>query len=428
MLGFFYTFEKMNIEKLYHLFKQYPTICTDSRKIKKESIFFALKGDNFNGNDFAEKSIEKGCAFAVIDEKKYAFNERCILVNNVLNTLQELAKHHRNCLNIPIIGITGSNGKTTSKDLINAVLSTEKRCYSTKGNLNNHIGVPLSILDITQNHEIAIIEIGANHIGEIASLCQIAMPNFGIITNIGKAHLEGFGSIDGVIQAKSELYQFIAKNNGEVFINSEDTLLLELAENINKTTYGKNGCYSGKITIETPFISIQFEGHLINSNLIGNYQFHNIMLAISIGKYFGIANNNIKKAIENYNPENNRSQIIKTQTNTLILDAYNANPTSMTAMLNSFAKQNYNDKVCILGDMLELGEFSEKEHKSIVKLTNELGLKSIFIGNEFSNVEKSAFKNTNEFSKLLKESPIRNKIILLKGSRGITLEKLVDLL
>lgn len=428
MLGFFYTFEQMNVEKLYHLFKQHPNICTDSRKIKKTSIFFALKGENFNGNVFAEKAINEGCAFAVIDEQQYAINEKCILVNDVLSTLQELAKHHRNQLKIPIIGITGSNGKTTSKELINAVLNTEKQCYATKGNLNNHIGVPLSVLEINFKDEIAIIEMGANHIGEIAALCEIARPDFGIITNIGKAHLEGFGSVDGVKKAKSELYQFISKTNGKLFVNNEDNLLLELAANIKKATYGKSGDYAGTITSETPFISLQFREHLIDSNLIGDYQFYNIMLAITIGKYFRISDDNIKQAIDNYTPKNNRSQIIKTEKNILILDAYNANPASMNAMLTAFAKQDYKNKLCILGDMLELGSFSKKEHKAIIQLTHKLGLETIFIGNEFSNIEENAFKNTDEFSELLKKNPKKNRTVLIKGSRGITLEKLVELL
>ncbi len=428
MLGFFYTFEQMNIEKLYHIFKQHPNICTDSRKIKKGSVFFALKGENFNGNEFAEKAINEGCAFAVIDEEQYAINEKYILVHDVLSTLQELAKQHRNQLKIPIIGITGSNGKTTSKELINAVLNTEKKCYATKGNLNNHIGVPLSVLEINFQDEIAIIEMGANHIGEIAALCEIAIPDFGIITNIGKAHLEGFGSIDGIKKAKSELYQFIAKINGKLFVNNDDNLLLELAGNIKKTTYGEDGDYIGKISSDTPFISLQFREYLIDSNLIGDYQFYNIMLAIAIGSAFGIADDNIKQAIENYTPKNNRSQIVNTRSNRLILDAYNANPASMRAMLTAFAKQDYNNKLCILGDMLELGENSEKEHKTIVELTKELSLEAVFVGKEFSKVHSETYKSTSALSDKLKLDTIEKKTILLKGSRGIALEELVDLL
>ena len=418
----------MQIQKLYQFFLKHPIICTDSRKITKGSIFFSLKGKNFNGNKFAEKAIKDGCSFAIVDEKEFATNDKFILVDDVLGTLQNLAKHHRTLLNIPIIGITGTNGKTTSKELINAVLSSEKCCYATKGNFNNHIGVPLSILEITSSHEIAIIEMGANHIGEIAFLCNISQPIFGVITNIGKAHLEGFGSFESVIKAKSELYNYIQKNNGNVFVNNEAELLIELADNIRKTTYGKNGDYKGSIASNTPFVSVQFGENSIISNLIGDYQFYNIMLAISVGKYFEITDKNIKKAIESYTPKNNRSEIIKTKSNTIILDAYNANPSSMTAMLHSFAKQNYENKLCILGDMLEMGNTSLQEHKAIIDLANELKLECIFIGTEFAQVHKQVYNSTDKFSEFLKEKPIKNKTILLKGSRGITLEKLVKLL
>ena len=418
----------MQIQKLYQFFLKHPIICTDSRKITKGSIFFSLKGKNFNGNKFAEKAIKDGCSFAIVDEKEFATNDKFILVDDVLGTLQNLAKHHRTLLNIPIIGITGTNGKTTSKELINAVLSSEKCCYATKGNFNNHIGVPLSVLEITSSHEIAIIEMGANHIGEITFLCNISQPIFGVITNIGKAHLEGFGSFESVIKAKSELYNYIQKNNGNVFVNNEAELLIELADNIRKTTYGKNGDYKGSIASNTPFVSVQFGENSIISNLIGDYQFYNIMLAISVGKYFEITDKNIKKAIESYTPKNNRSEIIKTKSNTIILDAYNANPSSMTAMLHSFAKQNYENKLCILGDMLEMGNTSLQEHKAIIDLANELKLECIFIGTEFAQVHKQAYNSTDKFSEFLKEKPIKNKTILLKGSRGIALEKLVELL
>ncbi|HIE74160.1 MAG TPA: UDP-N-acetylmuramoyl-tripeptide--D-alanyl-D-alanine ligase [Flavobacteriales bacterium] len=418
----------MTIQELYKLFIAHPLICTDTRKIVDKSIFFALKGENFNGNNYAQSAIEKGCVYAIVDEEKFCKNDKIILVANVLKTLQELAQHHIEQLAIPIIGITGTNGKTTSKELINAVLSSEKNCYASKGNLNNHIGVPLSILGINQKHEIAIIEMGANHIEEISFLCNITKPNFGVITNIGKAHLEGFRSFEGVIKAKSELYNYIQKNNGTIFVNNESELLLELANNINKITYGKSGDYTGAISESTPFISVVFQDEEIKSKLIGDYQFYNIMLAICFGKHFGVSINNIKTAIENYTPTNNRSQIIETNNNTIILDAYNANPSSMTAMLYSFAKQNYQNKLCILGDMLEMGETSLKEHKAIINLAEELKLECIFIGKEFTQVHKQAYNSTDEFSKVLKSNSIKNKTILLKGSRGIALEKLVDLL
>ena len=483
MLGFFYTFEQMNIEELYHLFQQYPNICTDSREIKKDSIFFALKGESFDGNEYAAEAIDKGCAFAVIAELK-SLDEKFILVDDVLHTLQKLAKHHRDQLEIPVIGITGSNGKTTSKELISAVLSTEKRCYATKGNLNNHIGVPLSILEINHDHEIAIIEMGANHIGEIAALCEIAQPNLGIITNIGKAHLEGFGNLDGVIQAKTELYKYIKLNvKGKIFVNEDDDLLVDLAykfgfrdrflnalelnlyDSESREDYIKrkvNAIDNAKInsnfistnllnlviakakgensdsfinvspqrwdTIVPPRYTPEGWGETIYSNLIGDYQFYNIALAITIGQYFHISYENSKKAIENYTPTNNRSEIIKTKNNTLILDAYNANPSSMKAMLTSFSKQVYKNKLCILGDMLELGEASKKEHKAILELTKKLSLETIFVGEEFSKVCSEAYEKTSALAEKISNTSIKNKTILLKGSRGIALEKLVDLL
>jgi len=418
----------MQIQKLYTLFQKHPEICTDTRKIVNGSIFFALKGENFNGNIFAEKAIADGCAFAIINEKQFAINDKFILVEDVLQCLQELAKYHREQLIIPVIAITGTNGKTTSKELISAVLGKELNVAATKGNLNNHIGVPLTLLSIKQEDEIAIIEMGANHVLEIAFLCDLAQPTFGVITNIGKAHMEGFGSFEGVIKAKSELYNYIQKNVGKLFVNSEAELLLELANNIRKITYGKSGDYIGSISESMPFISVAFQDEEIKSKLIGDYQFYNIMLAICIGKHFGVSINNIKTAIENYTPTNNRSQIIETKNNTLILDSYNANPSSMSAMLYSFAKQNYQNKLCILGDMLELGETSLEEHQIIINLAEELKLECIFIGNEFSKLNKDAYKNIEYFSQYLGNNLINNKTILLKGSRGIALEKLVDLL
>ena len=423
-----FCFIRMNIPELYELFQKHPEICTDSRKIVKGSIFFALKGENFNGTKFAEKAVNNGCAFAVIDEKKFSINKNFILVEDVLQTLQELAKYHREQLTIPVIAITGTNGKTTSKELISAVLSKELHVVATKGNLNNHIGVPLTLLNIKQKDEIAIIEMGANHEGEIAFLCDLAQPTFGVITNIGKAHLEGFGSFEGVIKAKSELYNYIQKNVGKLFVNSEAELLIELANNISKITYGKSGDYIGAISESTPFISVVFQDEGIKSKLIGDYQFYNIMLAICIGKHFGVSQNNIKTAIEKYTPTNNRSQIIETKNNTLILDAYNANPSSMSAILYSFAKQKCQNRLCILGDMLELGKDAKKEHQAIINLAEALKLECIFIGKEFAQVHKQAYTSTDEFAKVLKSNSIKNKTILLKGSRGIALEKLVDLL
>ena len=418
----------MDIQEIYALFKQHSTICTDSRKIKKGAIFISLRGENYNGNKYALKAIQDGCSYAIIDEKEYNINQNTILVNNALKTLQHLATYHRSQLNIPVIGITGTNGKTTSKELINAVLSSTLSCYATKGNLNNHIGVPLSILGINKKHEIAIIEMGANHQKEIEFLCNIAQPNYGAITNIGSAHLEGFGSLQSVIDTKKELYQFLNYNKGHLFVNIEDELLLKMSNGIKQTTYGKSGDITALITDKKTLLCIKYNNELINSNLIGDFQFSNILLAICIGNYFNISNKKIKTSIENYIPSNNRSQIVKTKKNTLILDAYNANPSSMKAMLNSFSNQKYKNKLCILGDMLELGKESIKEHQDIIKLTIKLKLDCLFVGEIFNSLTENGFKNRNVLAAEIQKKNINKRTILLKGSRGIGLEKLIETL
>ena len=416
----------MKIKEIYALFQQHSTICTDSRKITNGAMFISLRGENFNGNKYALKAIQDGCSYAIVDEKEYDIHQNTILVNNALKTLQDLATHHRNQLNIPLIGITGSNGKTTSKELINAILNSELNCYATKGNLNNHIGVPLSILEINKKHKIAIIEMGANHQKEIELLCNIAQPTFGVITNIGSAHLEGFGNLQGVIDTKKELYEFINYNKGHLFVNAGDKLLLSLSKGISQITYGTSGDICGLITDITPLLSIKYNNEIINSHLIGDFQFDNILLAICIGNYFNLSNENIKKSIENYIPTNNRSQLVKTKKNTLILDAYNANPSSMKAMLSSFSNQEYKNKLCILGDMLELGGESNKEHLDIIKLTNQLELDCIFVGEIFHSLTKNSFKNKQGLVKHIQENNIHKKTILLKGSRGIGLEQLIE--
>jgi len=416
----------MKIKEIYSIFQQNPTICTDSRKITNGAIFISLRGENFNGNKYALKAIQDGCSYAIVDEKEYDVHQNTILVNNALKTLQDLATYHRNQLNIPLIGITGTNGKTTSKELINAVLSSELSCYATKGNLNNHIGVPLSVLEINKKHKIAIIEMGASHQKEIEFLCNIAQPTYGVITNIGSAHLEGFGSLQGIIDTKKELYEFISHNKGHLFVNAEDELLLRLSKGIIQTTYGKSGDITGLVTDITPLLRIKYNNEIINSQLIGDFQYSNILLAICIGNYFNVSNQNIKRSIENYIPTNNRSQIVKTKTNTLILDAYNANPSSMKAMLNSFANTQYKNKLCILGDMLELGIEANKEHHEIITLTNELKLDCLFVGEIFNSLTENGFKTRNELVKNIQKNNIYNKTILIKGSRGIGLEQLIE--
>ena len=418
----------MDIKQVYNLFKQHPTICTDSRQITKSSIFFSLKGESFNGNKYALKAIQNGCSYAFVDEKEYDVHQNIILVHNALKTLQKLATYHRKQLNIPLIGITGTNGKTTSKELINAVLSSQLNCYATKGNLNNHIGVPLSVLEINKYHEITIIEMAANHQKEIEFLCNIAQPNYGIITNIGSAHLEGFGGTQGVIDAKKELYEFINSIEGHLFVNSDDELLLNLSNGTMQTTYGKTGDINAIITEMTPLINIKYNNKIINSHLIGEFQFSNILLAICIGNYFNISSQKIKKSIENYIPANNRSQIVKTKNNTLILDAYNANPSSMKAMLNSFANQKYKNKLCILGDMFELGKESKEAHQEIIKLTNELKLECLFVGEIFHSLNDNSFRNKIELVKHIQKKNIHKRIILLKGSRRMSLEELISIL
>ena len=418
----------MEIKEIYSLFQEFSAISTDSRKITKGAIFISLKGDNFNGNKYALKAILDGCSYAIVDEKEYDVHQNTILVNNGLKTLQDLATYHRNQLNIPLIGITGTNGKTTSKEIIHAVLSSKLNCYATKGNLNNHIGVPLSLLEINKQHKVAIIEMGANHQKEIEFLCNIAQPTFGVITNIGSAHLEGFGSLQAVIDTKKELYEFISHNKGHLFINSDDEQLLSLSNGIMQTQYGKSEDITALANDKTPLLSIKYNNEIINSHLIGDFQFSNILLAICVGNYFNISTQNIKKSIENYIPTNNRSQLVKTKTNTLILDAYNANPSSMKAMLNSFANQKYKNKLCILGDMLELGGEANKEHLDIIKLTNQLGLDCLFVGGIFHSLTKNSFKNKRELGKYIQENNIHKKTILLKGSRGIGLEQLTEIL
>lgn len=418
----------MEISELYKIYTKHPVICTDTRKIKPGGIFFALRGSNFNGHKFVNTAINKGCEFAIIEDEKYYINDKSIIVKDVLKTLQNLAKYHRQKLSIPIIGITGSNGKTTSKELIYSVLKSEKNCYATKGNLNNHIGVPLSILNITNDHGIAIIEMGANHMKEIKFLCEIAKPTHGVITNIGSAHLEGFRNIQGVIDAKNELFNFIKKSNGSLFVNDDDSLLVQLSENIKKESYGINSKLNISIDNNTPFLSLIWNKKTITSNLIGDYQFYNISLAICIGKYFNIDQKNIQSAIEAYIPKNNRSEIKATKNNLLIMDAYNANPSSMEAMINSFANQNYTNKLCILGDMFEMGDFSNKEHRKIIETCQKLDLETIFVGEEFSKLNKQAFKKLADLKKFIHKNPIKNKTILLKGSRGIKLETLTSFL
>ncbi len=422
------------IQNLYTLFKKHPVITTDSRNTPEGSIFFALKGESFNGNNFALEALKKGCAIAVVDDEALKKTPNCFYVPDVLRALQRLARYHRNKFKIPVIGITGSNGKTTTKELITAVLSKKYNTQYTQGNLNNHIGVPLTLLSINDDHEMAIVEMGANHIGEIKKLCSIAHPTHGIITNIGKAHLEGFGSFEGVIQAKTELYKYLNNHKGSItFVNSENTLLMKHASTLNTYTYGfKQADCSFNDPQANPFVELKWEGMPVKSNLIGAYNTENIMAAICIGSYFEVYEFDISKAISEYIPKNKRSEIVSTKHNEIILDAYNANPSSMKEAILNFRQMDKENPMLILGDMFELGVFSKEEHYKIIELVRNLGFRDVvFAGKSFKeeeNCEFSFFETTDELIKHLKDSPVQNKDILIKGSRGMQLENLVKYL
>jgi UDP-N-acetylmuramoyl-tripeptide--D-alanyl-D-alanine ligase len=439
-MGFFLFLFPMNEEilRIYQIFAKHPVIATDSRSVVKDAIFFALKGETFNGNDFALEALQRGAIAAIVDEPVACGNKLVIQVINVLETLQQLAAFHRKSLGTKIIAVTGSNGKTTTKELINRVLSNKFHTIATKGNLNNHIGVPMTLLSLTSDIELGIIEMGANHQGEIAALCKIAEPDFGIITNVGKAHLEGFGSFEGVVKAKTELYRYLESSNGLVFINSGNKYLKEVLGSLRSITYGINNAdCQGEIISHQPFLTIGFtikgQSCIIESKLVGKYNFENLMAAVCIGSYFKVPLSDIKSSIELYEPSNNRSQLIKTTSNTLILDAYNANPSSMKASIGNFAESNYENKVLILGDMFELGIEANKEHADLIALIEQLGFKKTFlVGTIFYGLNKSdrfaSFTSISQLEEYFRTNPIKNSTILIKGSRKMQLEKIVNLL
>lgn len=414
----------MQLENLHKIFLQSNGICTDTRKIKFNSIFFALRGKKFNGNKFADQALLNGCSFCVVDEKKYVSNEKIILVDDVLLCLQNLASFHRKKMACKVIAVTGSNGKTTSKELIHCVLKEKYNVLSTEGNLNNHIGVPLTLLRLEKVHEIAIIEMGANHLHEIDFLCEIAKPNYGLITNIGKAHIEGFGSIEKILKGKTELFKYLKQNNGTAFVNKDDKMLSKNILGLSSISYASDSKYKSEIVADDFFINVYCLDMIFKSNLLGEYQRLNITSAICIGDYFKVDKLLIQKAIKNYVPKNNRSQIIKTKRNKVLMDAYNANPTSMIETIEYFSKINHKRKFLILGDMLELGSISENEHKKIINLITKKGYDFILVGDKFSSLSKKSFKNVVSVPKkiLLK---LDNYFILVKGSRSITLEKLL---
>ena len=430
----------MEAKTLYSYFLKSSSVITDTRKIEKNALFFCLRGENFNGNKFAKEALQKGAAFVVIDDSEYfKKNSQYILVEDCLKSLQELAKYHRLQFDIPVIGLTGSNGKTTTKELIYSVLSERFNTTATFGNLNNHIGVPLTLLRINKNTEIALIEMGANHLKEIEFLCNITKPTHGYITNFGKAHLEGFGSIEGVIQGKSELYKSLENTKGTALINSEDKLQVRLTKNQAKQQFGNKEAdivitSNNYTTKDNNHLSVSFQSTIINSKLKGTYNYSNIKAAIAFGFIFDISLEKIKKGIEGYIPKNNRSQWLKTERNTVILDAYNANPSSMTVALESLLNSNTKNKILILGDMLELGDYAADEHQKIIEILNKKTPETvILVGKEFKKTKTSnsnfhKFEETKDVIPFLQKKNFQNKTILIKGSRGIALEVLQEYL
>ena len=427
----------------FEIFYETTGVSTDTRNIQKDSLFICLKGANFNGNEFAQKALDAGAKYVVIDELLVQDNPAFIKVEDSLVYLQKLANYHRNKFDIPVIGITGSNGKTTTKELMAAVLSKKYSVLFTTGNLNNHIGVPLTLLRLTNNHDLAIIEMGANKFKDIEELCGIAEPTHGIITNIGSAHLEGFGSFEGVLKTKLELYQSVQNKQGVIFYNVDDsTLENNLPKATQTITYSayQQASVRGTLLEMSPFVkmkwnSTDYESEEFQTQLIGKYNFYNFLAAIAFGVYFKVQNELISEALSEYTPTNNRSQLQKTETNTLILDAYNANPTSMSSALESFLMIDHNPKMVILGDMFELGKDSIEEHQKIVNLLEKLNLKAICIGKNFQAVNSNqtesniTFFETKELAaEFIQNARFKNQLILLKGSRGIGLESIIQFL
>ena len=427
----------MSIIDLYDLFIHNPQITTDSRNCPKGSIFFALKGDKFDGNQYAGKALASGCVYAVIDNPDYYIGERTILVDNVLKTLQQLAHHHRKVLGLPIIGITGTNGKTTTKELLAAVLSTKINLLYTEGNFNNHIGVPLTLLRLTHDHEMAVIEMGASHPGDIKELVDIVHPNYGIITNVGRAHLEGFGSFEGVIRTKGELYDYIRRSKGKIFIKKENEYLQSIAKGIEQITYGNgdDAFASGQVVSCDPFLVFNWKQqgklHTVETHMIGSYNLDNVLAAVAVGRFFKIPAERISRAIAAYEPTNNRSQFKKTDNNELIIDAYNANPSSMKVALDNFITMPVQPKAIILGDMRELGPTSDELHAEVVEQIKKGQFDKVFLcGEHFSKVGKefSPFATTEAMVEELRKQPLKGYHILIKGSHSMGLEKLADIL
>jgi UDP-N-acetylmuramoyl-tripeptide--D-alanyl-D-alanine ligase len=427
----------MDISAIHSLFLKCKSVSIDTRKIEVGSIFVAIKGERFDANTFAKEALEKGASYVIIDNNSYFIDNRTILVEDSLVTLQKLSQFHREYLNLPIVALTGSNGKTTTKELIQVVLAQKFNTKATVGNLNNHIGVPLTLLSFTSETEIGIVEMGANHQKEIEFLCELATPNYGYITNFGKAHLEGFGGVEGVIKGKSEMYQYLYKTNGLAFVNLEDPIQVEKSKDLKSFSFGllkENADIEIASVKASPFVEVVFDDVEIKSHLIGLYNANNLNAALTIGKYFKVDDLAIKEALESYVPENNRSQLLTKGTNQIILDAYNANPSSMAVAIANFVQLENDNKVMILGDMFELGEESLEEHKVIVEST-VIGeeVKCFFVGEAFykNKKEQSNFEFYEDFecfSKSFKDFKIEKSMILIKGSRGMALERTLDLL
>jgi len=422
----------MDIAQIHARFLECSSVSIDTRKIEKKSLFVALKGNSFDANTFAKEALENGASYVLIDNKEYYLNDKTLLVSNTLETLQQLAKFHREYLNLPIIALTGSNGKTTTKELFQVVLSKKFNTKATVGNLNNHIGVPLTLLSFTKETEIGIVEMGANHQKEIAFLCDIAQPDYGYITNFGKAHLEGFGGVEGVIKGKSEMYDYLIKKNKKVVVNLDDPIQSAKTNQMERITFSTTNLKSFvfiKNVEANPFVKVKFEEIEIQSNLIGLYNATNINAAITLAKYFKVTMQDCKQALENYQPDNNRSQIIHKNSNEIILDAYNANPSSMEVALQNFIQLENKSKIAVLGDMFELGEESSIEHINIIKkLSSTANFNCYLIGKEFYTVKEDHqnlhfFITFDEFAEYLKINTFQNTLILIKGSRGMALER-----
>lgn len=415
------------MKELYAKYLEHPQICTDTRNIIPDSIFVCLKGERFDGNQFALQALENGAAFVITENQELCSNSRCIIVEDSLKTLQDLARYHRMQLTIPIIGVTGTNGKTTTKELISTVLQSKFRTACTKGNLNNHIGVPLTLLSIRPTDEIAIVEMGANHPGEIEFLCQIAQPTFGVITNIGKAHIEGFGSVEEIIRTKTALYRAVIQNNGTLFVNINDNTLR------NTLSYDKIVFYAAggeeNIVRMSPYLHIKVANQEVETHLTGSYNIYNFLAADAIGRFFGVEDTLIASSLSNYIPTNHRSQVSTIGNNVVISDYYNANPTSMEAAIRNLSKLEHPHKIAILGDMLELGSISDEEHNRIINLCAELQIEAIFVGNAFGKHKPPHwFANVDSLNEQLLQHPIRESMVLLKGSNGIHLDKLTAIL